>query len=69
MTQEELQFTKNCRNVTLATHHICQADELTNCDYHITDEFCSYPLVNFLKYGNHKKQVQTVHNAKYDKRA
>jgi hypothetical protein len=45
MTQAELQFMKNCRNVTLATHHICQADELINGDYHITDEFCCYPSV------------------------
>jgi len=35
---------KNCRNVTLATYHICQADDLMNGDYHITtDEFCSSP--------------------------
>jgi hypothetical protein len=37
---------KNCRNITLAPpHHICQADELTNGDYHLTDEFCLYPSV------------------------
>ena len=36
---------KNCRNVTLATHHLCQPDEMIIGDYHITDEFCSYPSV------------------------